>query len=288
MVFPNRNTIGLIALLMAMWYAGASQNNAAAYLLAFVLAGIAAISAIHAAANVRGVTLTAEPIRSAFAGDQMCVHLTASARTRWSHPALRVQQNNCESGTIFDEIGPGQSQRAELSMLARRRGRHELIKVQLSTLFPLGFFTARRTLEIRQTHIIYPRAEGSLPLPHSFMPARQRPSGLRVAADDFAGARPYQPGESQRHIDWKAAARGHPLLIKQWAGEADDILYLDWDNLAQLERESRLSQLARWVLVAERKGASYGLRLPELTIAPSRGDFHFHACLRALALHNSA
>ena len=109
-----------------------------------------------------------------------------------------------------------------------------------------------------------------------------------MAGDDFAGTRAYQSGESQRHIDWKAVARGQPLLVKQWAGEADQTLHLDWASLSHLDVEARLSQLTRWVLIAERTGASYGLRLPEITIAPARGDVHFHNCLRALALHPAA
>ena len=285
MVLPNRNTIGLAALILAMWYAGVSQSNAAAYLLGFVVIGIAAVSVLHAWANVRGVTLDAEPIKPAFAGDQLCVHLIAVAHTRRGHPGVRVKACHSRAAATFEEISAGQSQRVELSMRALVRGRHEAIDVQISTLFPLGFFTAQRVLTVAQPHIVYPRPEGSLPLPPSSVPAPHRRDGLRVAGDDFAGTRAYQTGESQRHIDWKAVARGQPLLIKQWAGEADQTLHLDWDDLSQLDIEARLSQLARWVLLAERSGASYSLHLPQLSISPSRGDAHFHACLRALALY---
>jgi len=284
MVLPNRNTIGLAALLIAMWYAGASQSNAAAYLLAFALLGIAAVSALHTSLNIRGVKLRAEPIKTAFAGDPLAVHLIASTETRRVHCGLRVRALSSKAMTSFPAISAEQAQRAELSMPAGKRGRHENIDLQLSTLFPLGFFTARRRFALRQPHIVYPRPTGNLPLPRSALPAKYRRAGLRTVGDDFAGTRSYQRGESQRHIDWKAAARGQPLLIKQWAGEADQMLHLDWDDLGGLDVETRLSQLARWVLIAERSGASYGLRLPNTTLNPMRGDAHFHECLRALAL----
>jgi uncharacterized protein (DUF58 family) len=288
MVLPNRNTIGLVALLLAMWYAGISQSNAAAYLLCFVIGAMAAVSILHAWANVRGITLTADPIKPAFAGDQLCVHLTAAAHTRRAHPGINVRALHSRASATFGEIKTSQPQKIELSMRALTRGRHEAIEVQLSTLFPLGFFTAQRAVTIVQPHIIYPRPEGSLPLPPSAVPAPHHRDGLRVAGDDFAGTRGYQAGESQRHIDWKAVARGQPLLIKQWAGEADQTLHLDWDAVLQADIETRIRQLARWVLLAERSGASYSLRLPGLSIAPSRGDAHFHACLRALALYPAA
>jgi uncharacterized protein (DUF58 family) len=59
---------------------------------------------------------------------------------------------------------------------------------------------------------------------------------------------------------------------------------LDWDALPGLDGEARLSQLARWVLLAERGTASYGLRIPGKEIAPARGEAHSHECLRALAV----
>lgn len=282
MLLPNRNTIGLVALLVAMWYAGASQNNAAAYLLGFVLASVAAVSAVHAWANLRGVTLSAETIAPVFAGEDLCLRLVARTQTRRSHPALRVKMPGSAIVT-FDEVRREAPARAELYAPAEERGRFETVKVRLGTRYPLGFFTALRRVVIRQPHFVYPRPEGSLPLPRPRAP-RHRGAGFRAEGDDFAGTRAYQRGESQRHIDWKAAARGQPLLIKQWAGEADEILDLDWDHLAPLEHEARLSQLARWVVMAERGGASYGLRLPSLTVAPGRDEAHFHECLRALAL----
>src|SRR6266853_424433 len=72
-VLPNRNTIGLAAVLLGMWWAGVSQNNGAAYLLCFVLAAIAAVSTIHTWSNVNGVEITADPVRPVFAGEELKV-----------------------------------------------------------------------------------------------------------------------------------------------------------------------------------------------------------------------
>ena len=54
--------------------------------------------------------------------------------------------------------------------------------------------------------------------------------------------------------------------------------------LAPLDQESRLSQLARWVVDAEAHGERYGLVLPGLRLAPDRGPEHRHRCLAALAV----
>ena len=284
-VLPNRNTIGLAAVLLAMWYAGASQTNGAAYLLAFVLASVAAVSSLHAWANLRGLTFTADPIAPVFAGEELSVTLVATADRNRTHCAITVR---AAESAQFGEIGPAGVQRARLAVPAVRRGCFASLPLQAESIFPLGFFTARRAVVLRQPYCVYPKPEGSRPLPRALAPAREPRDGQRVESDDFGGVRTWQTGESQRHIDWKAAARGQPLLIKQWTGEADEILHLDWQTLAPLDDEARLSQLARWVIAAERGGASYSLRLPGSAFAPTRGEAHYHACLRALAEFESA
>jgi uncharacterized protein (DUF58 family) len=99
--------------------------------------------------------------------------------------------------------------------------------------------------------------------------------------------RDYVPGESQRHIDWKAVARGQPLMTKQFTAEADGAVHLDFSAIAFAGTEERLSQLALWVIEAERAQRSYGLRLPGTEIPPAAGQSHFHQCLRALSLFQS-
>ena len=282
-VLPNRNTIGLAAVLIAMWYAGASQTNGAAYLLAFVLAGVAAVSIVHAWANLRGLTFTAETIAPVFAGEKLSVPLTATSDRHRTHSAVTVRAVGARESARFDEIGPAGMQRAPLAVPAMRRGSFARLPLRVASIFPLGFFTARRAVVLHAPHWVYPRPVGDRPLPRALAPTREPRDGQRTEGDDFGGVRTWQTGESQRHIDWKAAARGQPLLIKQWTGEADEILHLEWQTLAPLDDEARLSQLTRWVILAERGGASYGLRLPEKTLAPARGETHYHACLRALA-----
>ncbi len=98
------------------------------------------------------------------------------------------------------------------------------------------------------------------------------------------GVRAYVQGESQRHIDWKAVARGQALMTKQFNAESNAEIYLDLAAARQSDLEDRLSQVALWIIEAERARAPYGLRLPNLKLAPSLGQAHFHRCLHALAL----
>ena len=91
-------------------------------------------------------------------------------------------------------------------------------------------------------------------------------------------------GESQRHIDWRAVARGQPLMTKEFAAEAEGVAYFDFSALHFTNVEERLSQLTLWVIEAERARRPYGVRLPGIEIPPAVGQSHFHQCLRALSL----
>jgi uncharacterized protein (DUF58 family) len=73
-------------------------------------------------------------------------------------------------------------------------------------------------------------------------------------------------------------------MTKQFAADVQGSLYLDFSALRFADVEDRLSQLALWVIEAERARRSYGLRLPGNEIPPAVGQSHFHQCLRALSL----
>jgi uncharacterized protein (DUF58 family) len=283
LILPNRNTVGLGAVLLAMWYAGASQNNGAAFLLCFALASVGAVSMAHAWANLRGLTLRAEPIAPGFAGEALAVPLVASAAPGHRHAAVVVTVEGAQETARFAEITPDAPQRATLYVRAAERGCFHTLTLRATSIFPLGFFSARLAATVRQTYHVYPSPAGALPLPVSLDPARAQREGVKGEGDDFAGVRQWRPGESMRHVDWKAVARGQPLLTKQWEGDGSDLFLLDWHAAEGLGTEDRLRQLARWAVLAERSGSAYGLRLPGVTILADRGEAHFHACLRALA-----
>jgi uncharacterized protein (DUF58 family) len=219
-----------------------------------------------------------------FAGEQVVVPVVVDAERGTTPLAVRVAAGDPVHAAFFAEVTRDRERRATVRFTTARRGCYETVRLTATSLYPLGFFTARRTIQARQSWCVYPMPAGSAPLPRAPGPARQRREGLRVEGDDFAGVRAWLPGESQRHIDWKAAARGQPLLIKQWAGEADEMVMLDWKDTPPAGVEARLSQMARWVVMAERAGIQYGLRIPGTTLEPGCGEAHFHACLRALAV----
>jgi len=95
--------------------------------------------------------------------------------------------------------------------------------------------------------------------------------------------RDYQRGDSARRIDWKALAKGHGTLVKNYQTPQNESLQLDW-NQTQGDTEQRLSQLCAWLLHAEQQQRRYTLHLPHNAPLQGEGEAHKRRCLSALAL----
>jgi uncharacterized protein (DUF58 family) len=184
-----------------------------------------------------------------------------------------------------DRIPRGSAARLTLRFAAYHRGEYKIEKLDLTSCYPLGFVRALKKIVSNQTYLVYPRPAGNSQLPtnHSRF-ADSLVQQSMAHGDDFAGVRAYVPGESQRHIDWKAVARGQSLMTKQFAAETRGAVCLDFFELRFGDVEEKLSQLTLWVIEAERARQPYGLRLPGTEISAAVGQMHFHSCLRALSL----
>ena len=286
LVYPTAGFGALLFVLAAMWYAASSQNSAVIYLLLFLLASVFLVSIPQALINITGVTPRVESAKPTFAGDDVSlpVEITNSSRaTRYGIEVVLPDADKTRGR--LDCIPRESADRLAFRFPARHRGEHKIGMLDLTSCYPLGFVRASRRFVSNQTYLVYPKPSGNPQLPTS----RPRVADSWVQrgvghGDDFAGVRPYVRGESQRHIDWKAVARGQPLMTKQFVAEARGAVSLDFSELPFDDVEERLSQLALWVIEAERARQPYGVRLPGIEISPALGQMHFHRCLRALSL----
>jgi uncharacterized protein (DUF58 family) len=286
LIYPTVGFAGLLFVLGAMWYAASSQNNTAVYLLFFALTAVFLVSIPHTLINLTGVTVTVESAQPAFVGQEVSLPfeiMNDSHATR--HGIELVLSGSGKEHQRIDYIPAQKAARVTLRFPARQRGEHNVGTLCLTSAYPLGFIRFVKKFAPSQTYIVYPKPAGDVRLPPSFVHRREgQPLTELGEGDDFAGVRDYVPGESQRHIDWRAVARGHSLMTKQFAAEAEGVVYFDFSALHFANVEERLSQLALWVIEAERARRPYGLRLPGIEIPPAVGQPHFHQCLRALSL----
>jgi uncharacterized protein (DUF58 family) len=273
-----------------MWYAAVSQTNSAAYLLMFFLSSLVMVSAIHAHFALTGVALRVGRIEPVFAGELASIPVEVLNLA----PRPKIDLVVAPNGHVFRELAhvrvPGVpvagSVGVDVTVPTFARGKLAIGRLALTTDYPMGFFRSWKYEATDAVCLVYPKCAGKLPLPLGAPVTADTVAGHGGAGDDFMGVRAYQAGESQRHVDWRAVARGQPYLVKQFSGAGTRRLWLEWADTAPLpDLEARLSQFSRWIVDAEVAGLAYGLRIPGFEAEPSRGKAHYARCLGALAVY---
>ncbi len=191
------------------------------------------------------------------------------------------------SAQNFNLVGH-QNSRVTWTEPSQTRGRYFINRLELSSHFPLGLFYTWKLLEIEKEFWVYPALLGKLPLPLAQVTEEGKDLILASSAtqgDEFRGHRDYRFGDSARHIDWKAFARGRPMLIKEINEGGKIEIALDWRMLSKFELtdEERVSQLALWVTEAFSRSIPFQLLLPGQLPLQCRSESQLHLCLQSLA-----
>lgn len=129
--------------------------------------------------------------------------------------------------SVFSAQAPwtaaGQSSQTTLQGVIPARGYADIHRVVLASRFPLGLFHLRKKLAVRREVVVTPmpiipvelNSHGSL---HDALPHSGLSSGSSFG--EPRGIRPWQAGDSARHIHWAASARafacGHDLRIREY------------------------------------------------------------------------
>lgn len=282
-MLPTRHGWLFALVLVVLLLAAINYGNGLAYALTFLLASMAVVSMLHTHRNLHRLRVSAGACSPVFAGQvaHFEIVLTNDLPTA-RFGVLLIHDREERAGVDIPARG---STSARLGVHARRRGQVSLPPFKLATRFPLSLlYSWSRPITLDHSCLVYPAPSAALAFRASPAETLRPEQGQRPGGDDFIGVREFQPGDSSRHVDWKAFARTGMLTTKQFGGGYQMLVWLDWDTLEGLDTEARLSVLCRWVLDADAAGMQYGLRVPGTVLAPDHGEIHQHRCLRALAL----
>lgn len=278
-ILPTRHGMLFAVFLLSMLISSINYGLSLGYVLTFLLASLSLVGILHTYKNLQGLKIADGGASPAFAGEDAAFHLEFEA------PDARFSINACWRGAAPLLFDVADTQGVTVHVPAPRRGRLQPGRFTIFTVYPLGLFRAWSYAAFDHAAIVYPKPGGNR---LEFRAASETGSAARASpregSEDFAGLRAWQPGDSPRQVAWKIAARSGVLSTKRFSDTEGGAALLDWDSLAGLDAEARLSQLARWVLDAEQMGLRYGLRIPGLEIAPGNGGAHRRHCLEALAL----
>lgn len=283
-VLPTRAGMLFTFVLLAMLIGAINYNNSLAYALTFLLASLTVVSILHTFRNLHGLTFHVGHPSEVFAGSSVRFPVAMENR-EGDRFAIAVQVDQGEP--IITDVGQGEMHWIDLHLPSQRRGWLPVPRITVTTLYPLGLFRAWSYLHFDVRALIYPLPAPTQPLPIPEVEGSASGGDLGHGSDDFAQLRPYHPGDSLRHVNWKAYAREAGLLVKQFGATRSPELWISWQSTTERDSEARLSQLCRWVLDADAAGLAYGLLMPGQRVEPARGEAHRRHCLEILALHGS-
>lgn len=281
-VLPTRAGLLFAVVLLAMLLGAINYSNSLAYALTFLLASLSVVSILHTFRNLYGLRFHAGHPPPLFAGAaaRFPLGIESGGAAR-----LAVTLSLAAEPPLVVDLAEGEMHWVELAVTAQRRGWLALPRITVASGYPLGLFRAWGYLHFDVRALVYPAPAAESPLPVAAVEGAGGGGDLGRGSDDFAQLRPYHPGDSLRHVHWKAFAREQGLIVKQFGATRSAELWLTWESSNERDTEARLSRLARWVLQAEAAGIAYGLIIPGQRIEPGRGEAHRRHVLERLALH---
>jgi uncharacterized protein (DUF58 family) len=298
-IIPTRAGFAYVGLLLLMLLGAINYNNSLGHLLSFLLASLGHVAMYHSHRNLRHLVPHVIALEPVFCHQKARYKLTIhneDSQDRYQLDIAHKQTPSLPRWKIFKaydliqkiaHIDADNTCSCTLELPTHQRGWHTLDNLKLASRYPLGLFYSWTVYPLRAQVLVYPQPKGHLPLPVPPASGQQRINHEQQGDDDFAGLRNYLEGEPLHRVAWKALARDDVMRSKQFSSPEGHDLRFRWQDLDSLDNtESKLSQLAEWVMQAERAGHRYGLEIPGQQIAPDKGPSHQHRCLKTLALYH--
>jgi uncharacterized protein (DUF58 family) len=120
----------------------------------------------------------------------------------------------------------------------KARGIHTIKNCSIESTFPLGIWKAQRRYPLYSEMIVYPEFFEAPQFSVSYRGIRTEfantTSNRPGTGGDFFDIREYQPGDSLKHIHWRATARARKLMVKQLEKYTLSNLSIILDNSAEL------------------------------------------------------
>lgn len=236
---------GFLLFGLVLLVAAANTGNNGLYLVLAMMSGMLVAAQLIGAANIRGVSVAVRPPAEIFANRPARFGLEVTNRSRWlGRRLLLVSLRRADGkrlGTASRQTAPmlvgslGRRDRivGDAEVLVRRRGRWRHAAIDISSLFPIGFFHKIMRTSVAVDLLVYPEI---FP-PTAMLPERrgglgEESSPRRGWGHELAGLRRFRAGDDPRNIHWKQTARTGGLVFKESAAEEARRLSVIFDNAA--------------------------------------------------------
>lgn len=204
-------------------------------------------------------------------------------------PALHIDTSKMDTSLRLAELKGTQT--IQLPIITNKRGRLELPRLQISTVYPLGIMRAWSYVYFAMPAWVYPK-----PIAFEWEEKQVIASDDDSEAsmhsvqsqNDFDMLDTYVEGESLSRVSWAHVARGQGMLTKHFADLVGREQRLDYADMPAAHHEQKLAQLSHAVQQMGKSGLPFQLVLPNDSSAGDagrigQGDAFIKASLLRLA-----
>jgi uncharacterized protein (DUF58 family) len=287
-VRPTVQGLGFFLFLGGVTFAAINTGNNLVFVILGLLFGLLLVSNVLAEWNLRNLEVARELPPEIRAGIPAVGHYVLINRRRigtaWSVQAEELD-GAVGRGTI-PRCPAGTSAPGPATWTFPTRGVNRLDRVRLHSLFPFGLLRRHRDLSLPAEVLAWPGASaGNVPVHGGGSGAESTAATGRSDSGDFAGLRPYVPGDPARRVHWPTSARvGFPMVIVR-AGEGSEHVVVEVPG--RLSGEDREEAIRRAASRADHHlalGGAVGLRADGEVLPARPGMAQRRALLTTLAL----
>jgi uncharacterized protein (DUF58 family) len=284
-ILPTAAGYVFALIVLAMLLGSMNYSNSLAFALTFTLASLGIVAMHHAHRQLLDLEIRTGRVQPVFAGESARFHLLLQNDTAYLRTDVQIEFG--DSVHQIDNVPAHGQTEFHFDVVSSRRGHLRPDTFGISSTYPLGLFRAWTWIFLPLEALVYPKPSASIsqppPLPDPLQGRRQPTDG----DEDFAGLRAYRPGDSPKHVHWKAYAREQDPQVKLFTGEGSSTVWFDLDSLHGMDIDAALSLVTRWALDADHADQRYGLKAAGSVVPPGDGPAHRHTVLKTLALHDS-
>lgn len=287
-IIPTRFGLAFILGACVMLLVGATYQNNLVNLLAFFMLSLIFVAMVQTHNNLKDITVEALDADSSFSGSEFVITAVLHNNSKTPRFNLGTDLRKRVPEVVYENVLPllpHGSIKLRSAYKAKKRGHYRIDEIKVSTVYPLGLFYAWIWLNSKGDYFVYPEPKGHRSFPLIGVGQEATHAQRSLEGEDFHGHRKFDSGDSPRHIDWKAHARGRPLMIKQFTEGTASAVWFEWNALEGLETEEKLSQLAAWIEEARKRRLPFGLKTPAGLFEPGHGLQHATRCLEHLAVY---
>jgi len=292
-----------LVLTFVVLLAATNTGNNGLYLVLVTMLAALVVGHFLAVLNLRWLAVDLRLPDEVFAQRPAAVEISLHERSGWLARWMlsigvevdqdgAAEQSQQTADTLLEYLGRGAQGQIRQEILLRQRGRHQLGRVRVRSLFPLGMFRKGRVFRVDREVLVYPEIfERSVARPQVAGGLGQLAAERQGQGQDLISLRDFLPGDDPRNIHWKQTAKSGRMIFKVREAEESRRLLVLFDNAvgelgdaARRRFEHLVSEAATAALDALGAGFEVGLSTRDTVVACATGRRQRRRILHALAL----